>query len=130
MALIRWSNDLYNPFTEFDQLQDQVNRLSNGARGSESRGLFDRTVSPAVDVTEDKDVFTVYCDLPGISNEELDISVAKDVLTIKGEKKEAQKKDEESKTYRKETWEGKFQRTLALPASVDSDKVEATLKTK
>ena len=128
MALIRWSNDLYNPFTEFDQLQDQVNRLSNGARGSESRGLFDRTVSPAVDVTEDKDGFTVYCDLPGISNEELDISVAKDVLTIKGEKRETQKKDEESKTYRKETWEGKFQRTLALPASVDSDKVEATLK--
>jgi HSP20 family protein len=128
MAMIRWSNDLYNPFSEFDQLQDQVNKLFNGARGFESRGLFDRTVSPAVDVTEDKDGFTVYCDLPGISNEELDINVAKDILTIKGEKKESHKKDKEAKTYRKETWEGKFQRTLALPASVDTDKTDATLK--
>ena len=127
MALIRWKNDVFNPFAEFDQLQDEINRVFNYSRSPVNQGLFDRTASPAIDVVEDKDGFTVLCDLPGVKLEDLDISVAQDVLTIKGEKA-GEKTDSESKVYKKETWEGSFQRTLALPASVDGSKVEASFK--
>lgn len=128
MALIRWKNDVFNPFAEFDQLQDEINRVFNYNRGPANQGLFDRTVSPAIDVIEDKDNFMVLCDLPGVKLEELDISVAQDVLTIKGEKAPDSNEEDDKKVYKKETWEGSFQRTLALPASVDSSKVEARFK--
>ena len=59
--------------------------------------------------------------------EDLDISIANNVLTIKGEKK-YEKKVEDEKIYKKETWDGSFQRTLSLPNSIDVDKVEAVLK--
>ncbi len=125
MAIIRWKDDLFNPFNELDRLQDEINQVFNYNREPVNQGLFDRTVSPAIDVVEDKDGFTVLCDLPGVKLENLDISVTQDVLTIKGEKKENENK---SKVYRKETWEGSFQRTLALPTSVDGSKVEASFK--
>lgn len=130
MALIRWKNDVFNPFTEFDQLQDEINRVFNYNRAPVNQGLFDRTISPAIDVVEDKDGFTVLCDLPGVKMEDLDISVAQDVLTIKGEKSDetAQTEKDGKKVYKKETWAGSFQRTLALPSSVDGSKVEASFK--
>ncbi len=49
------------------------------------------------------------------------------MLTIKGEKK-GEKVNERAKVYRQETWEGSFQRTVALPATVDAEKVEATYR--
>jgi HSP20 family protein len=55
------------------------------------------------------------------------VSVTQDVLTLKGEKK-AYFTDNEVKTFKKETWAGKFQRTLSLPSSVDTNNVEASLK--
>lgn len=125
MALIRWRNDLFNPFNDLDRLQDDINQLFNGTRGpAPQQGIFDRTISPAVDMVETKDEFVVLCDLPGVSGDDLDITVTKDVLTIKGEKK-GKAKEEESKYYRRESWAGSFQRTIALPAGIDSDKVEA-----
>ncbi len=127
MALIRWKNDVFNPLAEFDQLQDEINRVFSYNRNPVNQGIFDRMVSPAIDVVEDKDGFTVLCDLPGVKLEELDISVAQDVLTIKGEKA-AEETGEKKKVYKKETWEGSFQRTLSLPSSVDSSKVEASFK--
>lgn len=125
MAIAKWRNDVFDPFSEFDKLQDEINRVFNSSRAPESRGLYDRTVSPAVDVLEDKDGFTVVCDLPGVKLEDLDISVAQDVLTLKGEKKEG---EDSKKVYRRETWSGAFQRTLALPTPVDGTKVDARYK--
>ncbi|UCF99534.1 MAG: Hsp20/alpha crystallin family protein [Spirochaetaceae bacterium] len=125
MALVRWYDRDLEPTSTFDWLQRQINELFDFPRIPESRGLFDRRVSPAIDVIEHADRFTVECDLPGISQKDIDISIASGVLTIKGEKK-VEKQSENTKVYRKETWEGSFQRTLSLPTGVDSDKVEAT----
>jgi HSP20 family protein len=127
MALIRWGNDLYDPFYDFERLQDEINELFTENRRPGNQGLFDRTISPPIDVVENSDDFTVTCDLPGVELEDLDISVTQDVLTLKGEKK-AYFTDNEVKTFKKENWAGKFQRTLSLPSSVDTNKVEASLK--
>ena len=125
MALVRWYDRDLEPVGTFDWLQRQINELFDFPRFPESQGLFDRRVSPAIDVVEHADRFTVECDLPGIDQKDIDISIASGVLTIRGEKK-TEKKSEKSKVYKKETWEGSFQKTVSLPTGVDADKVEAT----
>jgi HSP20 family protein len=125
MALVRWYDRDLEPVGTFDWLQRQINELFDLPRFPESQGLFDRRVSPAIDVVEHADRFTVECDLPGIDPQDIDISIASGVLTIRGEKK-TEKKSEKTKVYKKETWEGSFQRTVSMPSGVDGDKVEAT----
>lgn len=127
MELTRWRNsNLPEPMDEFDRLQDEINKLFDWTYPS-NRGLFDRSLSPAVDVVETSDEIVLTCDLPGVKKDDLDLSISRNVITIKGEKKGGQKK-EGAKTFRKETWSGSFQRTLSLPETVDPDKVEASMK--
>ena len=125
MALIRWYDRNLEPVGTFDWLQRQINDLFDFPRFPETQGLFDRRISPAIDVIEHPDRFTVECDLPGIDQKDIDISIASGVLTIKGEKKSEQR-SETRKVYKKETWEGNFQRTISLPSVVDADRVEAS----
>jgi len=127
MALIRWRDRDLEPVGTFDWLQQQINDLFEIPRFPEMQGLFDRTISPAVDVVEHPDHFQVECDLPGLDMKDIDLSIGAGVLTIKGEKKEEEVSDK-AKVYRKETWEGSFQRTVALPVTVDVDRVEATYR--
>jgi HSP20 family protein len=127
MDLVRWNQkrDL-NPMGEFERLQDEINKLFNLDYPGRS-GLFDRTLSPAIDVIETGESVVVRCDMPGIRQDDLDLSLARNVLTIKGEKKPEEKRSN-SKSYRNETWSGAFQRTISLPDSVDPEKVEASLR--
>jgi HSP20 family protein len=125
MALIRWYDRDLEPVGTFDWLQRQINDLFDFPRFPERQGLFDRRVSPAIDVIEHPESFAVECDLPGIDQKDIDISIASGVLTIKGEKR-AEQTSENQKVYKKETWEGSFQRTVSLPAGVDADKIEAS----
>ena len=127
MAVIRWYDRDLEPVGTFDWLQRQINDLFDFPRLPETQGLFDRRVSPAIDVIEHSESFTVECDLPGIDQKDIDITIASGVLTIKGEKK-GEQKSEKRRVYKKETWEGNFQRTISLPSSVDADKVEASFR--
>jgi HSP20 family protein len=127
MNLVKWkNNDLLDPMSEFDRLQDEINKLFDW-NYPENRGLFDRSLSPAVDLMENENEIVMVCDLPGIKKDDLDLSISRNVITIKGEKKNEVKK-EGQKTFRNETWNGTFQRTISLPETVDPDKVEANMK--
>jgi len=108
-------------------LQDEINKLFQFGRVPDATGLFDRTVSPALDVVESAEGYTVICDLPGVDPKDIDVNILDNVLTIKGEKKEVSE-SRDAKVYKKETWSGSFQRTLSLPTSLDNSKVEAELK--
>ncbi len=127
MDLFNWRNGYEDPFQEFETLQGEINRLFDLARVPESRGIFERAFSPAVDVIENPDGFQVLCDMPGIDIKDVSISISGSVLTIKGEKKQADTNGDAG-TYRGETSGGQFQRTLQLPLPVDSEKVDAVLK--
>lgn len=127
MDLIRWGNGLADPFLEFETLQDEINRLFDGARAAEPRGLFERTFSPAVDILESDDRFDVWCDMPGIEVKDVEISIAGNVLTIKGERK-ANGTGDGANVYKTDTKLGRFQRTIQLPLPVDAGHVEAVLK--
>ncbi|WP_319560613.1 Hsp20/alpha crystallin family protein [Marispirochaeta sp.] len=120
MALVRYRNSI-DPWREFERLRDEINDLFDYDQSSGNRGLFDRHVSPALDVIEGQDSFTVMCELPGIEQKDIALSLTGNVLTIKGERSADKEKDKE-KVYRQESWSGTFQRTISLPQTVDGDK--------
>jgi HSP20 family protein len=80
-----------------------------------------------VDVAEMEDEIKVSAELPGLDNEDIDVSLSDDVLTISGEKKE--EKEEKGKNYyRSERSYGAFRRDIPLPSQVDADKVDAVFQ--
>jgi HSP20 family protein len=112
---------------DLQNLQREINALFQDDFFPASAGLFDRTYSPAVDVVENDEHYLVSCEVPGMSESDIDVQLADNVLTIKGTKKE---KEEESdkRWFKRETWYGSFQRTIPLPAGIESDKIEAVLE--
>jgi len=82
---------------------------------------------PSVNVAEtDKDV-TITAELPGMEEQDIDVSLTNDVLTLKGEKK-SESEDKGKNFYRSERHYGAFHREVQLPAEVESDKAEAKFK--
>jgi len=126
MARVRWRADVMDPFQEVDRLREEINRLFETESLPMVRGLFDRPVAPAIDLVEEADRYQVVCDVPGMKREDIEITLAQGVLTIKGEKKPLRTGKAERR-FREETWSGRFQRTVALPSEVDPTKVTADL---
>ncbi|NNM67388.1 MAG: Hsp20/alpha crystallin family protein [Spirochaetales bacterium] len=129
MAILRWNPaPAADPFEELDRLQEELTRVFGFPYRPARSGIFDRPTSPLVDFIEEPDHFTVLVDVPGLKKEDLEVNVVPQVLTIRGEKKnEEKKKSPSNRTFRDETWEGSFQRTLNLPDSADIDKISAEL---
>ncbi len=79
---------------------------------------------PAVDVFEKEDKFVVKAELPGMKEEDIDVSVVGDRLIIKGEKETETEVNEED-YYRCERSYGSFHRSILLPSTVDASKIAA-----
>jgi HSP20 family protein len=110
--------------TMFDDLRHWP-RLWGAERWWPGRMLAART--PAVDVYEEQDHVIVKAELPGLSKDDVQLTVDEDTLTIKGEKK----KEEEVKEKDYHRWErsyGAFLRTIPLPVQVKSDAATAQFK--
>jgi HSP20 family protein len=82
---------------------------------------------PSIDVYEEKDSVVVKAELPGMTKEDIEVNLAGENLTIKGEKKE-DKEVKEDNYYRRERSYGSFLRTVALPSEVKSDEIKASFK--
>ena len=106
------------PFGRLTTLQDELTRL------------FDASVegwTPALDVHEDKDSYTIRVELPGMKREEIEVSLQDDALVISGERK-TETADEGTEVHRQERYYGKFSRALTLPSAVAADQVKAAYK--
>jgi HSP20 family protein len=82
--------------------------------------------SPAVEATENEREYVITAELPGISQENMEVSVVDGVLTLRGTKDEERKSEDKEKTYH--LWEreyGKFERTFRFPMAVLDNKVSA-----
>lgn len=82
---------------------------------------------PAVQIYSDKDHLLVRAEVPGLSTEEIDLSVSGNELTLSG-KINPPVRDEQSRPLRKERTTGSFEKTIELPSVVDANKTEAVLK--
>jgi HSP20 family protein len=117
----------YHPFS---LLREEMNTLfDNFFRGFEIEPFRSRfgAFSPSIDVKESDTDISVTAELPGMNDKDIDVSLTRDSLTIKGEKKE--EKEEKGKDYyRMERSFGSFSRTIPLPSEIATDKVKAEFK--
>jgi HSP20 family protein len=104
-----------------EPFSNEVTRLFNT--------LFDEGQSqrwvPAMDLVEADDHFLLKADLPGLGEDDVNIEIRDNALTISGERK-AENEHRERGWYRVERSFGQFSRSLTLPEGVDPDAVEAT----
>lgn len=92
-------------------------------------GLPGRAFTPKVNVSEDDAQVKVTAELPGVTEKEIEVTLAQNTLTLKGEKKEEHEEKDEDKSYhRVERRYGSFVRTVPLPTEIDEGKVDATFK--
>lgn len=84
----------------------------------------DKMLSPNIDIMEDDKGYHLALELPGVAEEDVDISLTGEVLTIKGEKK-AEKEEGDKQFHRMERSYGSFQRSITLPSDVKEDAIEA-----
>jgi HSP20 family protein len=83
--------------------------------------------TPRVDVKEEPQRFVIQCDIPGVDPNDIEISMDKGVLTVKGERK-SETKSENEKYTRVERTHGLFHRRFSLPDSADADQISASGK--
>jgi len=82
---------------------------------------------PAVDLAEKDDAYIAKVELPGVSKDDVKITLLDNIITIRGEKKD-EKETKESNYHRVERSYGSFQRSFNLPSAVKGDKVDAQYK--
>ncbi|HAH10138.1 MAG TPA: heat-shock protein [Alphaproteobacteria bacterium] len=123
-----WGTDLAQRRNEdpFSALQNEVNRIFDGF--SRLTGGQELTLTaPRLDVAETAEAFEIHAELPGLSEKEVELSIAGDVLTIKGEKQSA--RDDKTKDYHlTERRYGAFSRSIRLPFTIDTDTAKASFE--
>lgn len=81
--------------------------------------------APQIDVDEDDHEIKVYAELPGLTENDVEIIVEPNTLTLRGEKKEERRKGEKGWSRFVERAYGAFERTIPLRADVDESKIQA-----
>ena len=123
MTIVRWE-----PLRELSTLQNEVNRLFNTvfdtpATGGSTGSL--RRWMPAMDLVETQDHFVLRADLPGLTEQDVNIELEDNVLTVSGERR-AEHEDQKEGYHRVERAFGSFSRTLTLPKGVDAEAISAS----
>ena len=108
------------------RLQREIDRLFDDfTQGWPATGRT-QELMPSMDVTETENEIEITAELPGLEEKDVQVNVADNVLTIKGEKKS--EKEETDKSYRMfERSYGSFSRRLELPNGVNPDDIKAHL---
>jgi len=110
--------------TRIDPFRELANLFENFADGSGKDQLQAGTFVPPVDIYEDDHNVVLKLEVPGISEDNLDIQLENNTLTVKGERK-FETEEKEENFHRIERRYGSFVRTFRLPNTVDTEKVDA-----
>jgi len=120
----------WDPFREFEQMQNRLASLF-GRRWPVPEGreeTFGLTEwMPPVDISEDDKEYTLKAELPGLSKEDVKVSVENGVLSITGER-QAEKETKDKKYHRIERSYGSFIRSFTVPEGALADKISAEFK--
>jgi HSP20 family protein len=121
----------WSPFQQLNRLRNEIDRFIGAPLEAilapNTTSLYEGW-SPSVDLYEDKDKFIIRAELPGMRREDIEVTASGDTLTISGEKKHEEQVKEDRDTYRAERFFGRFQRTITLPAPMDTSKIQAQYK--
>src|SRR5438105_15917974 len=109
---------------DLNRIRHEINRLFEDPFEflAPATGFFEGW-TPAVDVFEDRDKYVVKAEIPGMTKEDIQVSLDGSMLSLSGERKKEEEK-REGDTYRAERYFGRFQRSLTLPALVEASKIQ------
>jgi len=121
MSIVR-----YDPFRDLRTLQEEVNRLfsTNLTRAFGDEGIGRGAWAPSVDIYENKDQIVLEAELPGMKQEDFDLTIENNVITLRGERR-FEKTDESDNYHRVERSYGSFTRSFTLPPSVSAEGTKA-----
>ncbi|MFQ5768079.1 MAG: Hsp20/alpha crystallin family protein [Acidobacteriota bacterium] len=123
MTITRW-----DPFNDLLRIQKRMNRLFedslNQSRDVDDKSMVSGNWSPPVDIYETGEKVVLVADLPGVRQEDLDIQVESNTLTLRGERR-MQKDVNQENYHRIERGYGTFQRSFTLPTNIDQDRIRA-----
>jgi HSP20 family protein len=115
-----WTRQTPNVWDEIFNIRNDFDRLLGRSETQVSAWC------PVVDVRETQDQLMLQAELPGVTADDVDVSVENGVLTISGEKKQEVREGEEGSNYHLvERRYGRFERRFTLPRTVDAEKVAA-----
>ena len=120
-------SNLVSPFNTFNQLNRELNRIFDArplTHQVSQRVVEGSGWTPRVDIAETTDAFCVKADIPGVNPEDIEISLHKGVLTVRGERKTDDEVNEGNFT-RRERYRGTFSRQFNLPETADEETVSA-----
>lgn len=114
-----WESNLLGDMSkDLENLRRDVGRLFTSEEGGTARFW------PAVDISENAEGWRLHVDLPGMSQEDVELTVRDNILTIRGERKQ-QSKEEGENWVRTERAYGSFERDFTLPSGADEEKIQA-----
>ena len=120
---------LRRPARNLFQFHNEMGQVFNDlfASPNEPTDETENRWNPSVDIAETDSGFEVRAELPGVKQEDVNVSVRDNVLTLRGEKR--QEETDEGKNYRRvERHYGSFQRAFTLPPTVDADAITAAYR--
>jgi HSP20 family protein len=116
---------MWDPFESLTEIHNEMDRLFG--RSLRYPGGSETVFSPAIDVAVEKDNVIVKADMPGLTKDDVSVSLQDNCLTIKGEKKqETEKKD--TNYYLSERMHGSFTRVIELPVAVNAAEIDARFR--
>ena len=123
MTLVKWE-----PFRDLMAMQDRMTRLIDETlsriwKEDMAQGVW----SPPVDILERGDEVVLKADLPGVTQNEIDIRVEEGTLTIQGERKFVKESPEENYVQIERPY-GTFRRTFSISRTIDQESIKASYK--
>jgi HSP20 family protein len=121
MAIKRW-----RPFRDIVSIQDEMNKLFDDFFGRLPMRMerMESIWAPNVNISETKDDIIVIAEIPGMTKDDIKVTLNENTLTLSGEKK----REKEANYHRIERSYGSFTRSIDLPATVQFDKIKANYK--
>ena len=113
-------------------LYDELDRMFDGfwrGFGPTAANQAPRVLAPRMDVTETENEYRVEAELPGLEEKDIQVTLENGVLTLAGERKEEREENDEKRGFmHRESFRGRFERSLALPENADEKGVTASYK--
>lgn len=121
MAIVR-----HNPLRDLRTIQEQMNRLIDLAWNRESgEDIREGAWQPPVDIYEDENSVIIKAELPDVDLKDIQVKIEDNTLMLRGERRQDQTVKKEN-YHRIERFYGSFQRSFALPLTIDRENVRAT----
>jgi HSP20 family protein len=117
----------WNPWQELERVQSEIDGLLSSALRKIENMMPGRTLSfvPATDIVESGDEYVLFMSLPGLVEEDIDLTFENDILIVRGERQAPY--DSSHVTVHQSRWKyGYFERRVQLPQKVDADAIQAS----